>query len=172
MGFLADKKILITGVLSNRSIGYGVAKACQREGATLAFTYVNPDLKERVVKIAAEFGTVPVLPCDVTKDDDIAALFDSLRGEWPTRSGNKMTLAEVAQELRRRLTRLFLPDRDGRRPCNGGIDAFAHDPHWRGLVLFYEYFHGETGRGIGASHQTGWTSLVAPCLEDLGKQGD
>ena len=71
MGFLAGKKILITGILSNRSIAYGVAKVCQREGATLAFTYVNPELKERVAKIAAEFGTVPVLPCDVTKDDDI-----------------------------------------------------------------------------------------------------
>ena len=59
MGFLADKKILITGVLSNRSIAYGVARACQREGATLAFTYVNDDLKDRVVKIAAEFGAVP-----------------------------------------------------------------------------------------------------------------
>src|SRR6185369_4543976 len=81
MGFLADKKILITGVLSNRSIAYGVAKACQREGATLAFTYVNADLKERVARIAAEFGTVPVLQCDVTKDDDVASLFDSLRGE-------------------------------------------------------------------------------------------
>ena len=82
MGFLADKKILITGVLSNRSIAYGVARACGREGATLAFTYVNADLKDRVAKIAAEFGTVPVLQCDVTKDDDIAALFDSLRSEW------------------------------------------------------------------------------------------
>ena len=62
MGFLADRKILITGVLSNRSIAYGVARACQREGATLAFTYVNDDLKDRVVKIAAEFGPCPVLP--------------------------------------------------------------------------------------------------------------
>ena len=70
MGFLADKKILITGLLSNRSIAYGVARACHREGATLAFTYVNDDLKDRVVKLAAEFGALPVLPCDVTKDDD------------------------------------------------------------------------------------------------------
>ena len=67
MGFLADKKILITGLLSNRSIAYGIAQACQREGATLAFTYVNDDLKERVVKLAAEFGSVPVLPCDVAR---------------------------------------------------------------------------------------------------------
>jgi hypothetical protein len=65
MGFLADKKILITGILSNRSIAYGVAQACRREGATLAFTYVNDELKDRVVKIADEFGPVPVLPCDV-----------------------------------------------------------------------------------------------------------
>ena len=86
MGFLADKKILITGILSNRSIAYGVAHACHREGATLAFTYVNDELKERVVKIAAEFGTVPVLPCDVTKDDDVDALFDALGARVGRRS--------------------------------------------------------------------------------------
>ena len=98
MGFLADKKILITGVLSNRSIAYGVAKACRREGATLAFTYVNEELKERVVKIAAEFGTVPVLPCDVTKDEDVAALFDSLRGEWGTLDGLLHAIAYAPRE--------------------------------------------------------------------------
>src|SRR5512140_3286767 len=98
MGFLADKKILITGVLSNRSIAYGVAKACRREGATLAFTYVNEELKERVVKIAAEFGTVPVLPCDVTKDDDVAALFESLRGEWGTLDGLLHAIAYAPRE--------------------------------------------------------------------------
>jgi enoyl-[acyl-carrier protein] reductase I len=87
MGFLAGKKILITGVLSNRSIAYGVARACRREGAELAFTYVNDELKERVVRIAAEFGTVPVLPCDVTKDDDIDALYALLRAEWGTFDG-------------------------------------------------------------------------------------
>jgi enoyl-[acyl-carrier protein] reductase I len=87
MGFLADKKILITGILSNRSIAYGVAHACRREGATLAFTYVNDELKERVVKIADEFGPVPVLPCDVTKDADIDALFASLGREWGTLDG-------------------------------------------------------------------------------------
>jgi enoyl-[acyl-carrier protein] reductase I len=98
MGFLADKKILITGVLSNRSIAYGVAKACQREGATLAFTYVNADLKERVARIAAEFGTVPVLQCDVTKDDDVASLFDSLRGEWGTLDGLLHAIAFAPRE--------------------------------------------------------------------------
>ena len=82
MALLADKKILITGVLSNRSIAYGIAQACQREGATLAFTYVNDELKERVVKLAADFGTCPVLPCDVTRDEQIDALFDIARGEW------------------------------------------------------------------------------------------
>src|SRR6185503_210897 len=65
MPLLADKKLLITGVLSQRSIAYGIAKACKREGATLAFTYVNDELKERVVKLASEFGPCPVLPCDV-----------------------------------------------------------------------------------------------------------
>ena len=76
MGFLNDRKILITGLLSSRSIAYGIAQACQREGATLAFTYVNDDLHERVRKLAAEFGSAPVLRCDVTRDDQIAALFE------------------------------------------------------------------------------------------------
>ena len=98
MGFLAGKKILITGVLSNRSIAYGVAKACHREGATLAFTYVNDDLKERVVRIAAEFGTVPVLPCDVTKDGDVAALFASLRAEWEGLDGLLHAIAFAPRE--------------------------------------------------------------------------
>jgi enoyl-[acyl-carrier protein] reductase I len=82
MGMLAGRKILITGLLSSRSIAYGIARACAREGAGLAFTYVNDDLKDRVVKLAAEFGTTPVLPCDVTRDDQIAALFERLGGEW------------------------------------------------------------------------------------------
>ena len=98
MGFLAGKKILITGVLSTRSIAYGVAKACHREGATLAFTYVNDDLKERVVKIAAEFGTVPMLPCDVTKDDDVIALFDSLQAEWSGLDGLLHAIAFAPRE--------------------------------------------------------------------------
>ena len=98
MGFLSGKKILITGVLSTRSIAYGVAKACHREGATLAFTYVNDDLKERVVKIAAEFGTVPVLPCDVTKDDDVIALFDSLQAEWSGLDGLLHAIAFAPRE--------------------------------------------------------------------------
>src|SRR5262245_18386243 len=98
MGFLAGKKILITGVLSNRSIAYGVAKACQREGATLAFTYVSADLKVRVAKIAAEFGTVPVLQCDVTKDDDIDALFDSLKSEWGALDGLLHPIAFAPRE--------------------------------------------------------------------------
>ena len=82
MALLADKKLLITGVLSNRSIAYGIAKACAREGATLAFTYVNDDLKDRVAKIAAEFGACPLYRCDVASDGDIAALFENLRREW------------------------------------------------------------------------------------------
>jgi enoyl-[acyl-carrier protein] reductase I len=98
MGFLADKKILITGILSNRSIAYGVAHACRREGANLAFTYVNDELKERVVRIAEEFGPVPVLPCDVTKDDDIDALFASLGREWGTLDGLLHAIAYAPRE--------------------------------------------------------------------------
>jgi enoyl-[acyl-carrier protein] reductase I len=98
MGFLADKKILITGVLSSRSIAYGVAQACRREGASLAFTYVNDELKERVVKLAADFGTVPVLPCDVTRDEDIARLFESIGREWGALDGLLHAIAFAPRE--------------------------------------------------------------------------
>src|SRR6266480_4037841 len=98
MNLLADKKILITGVLSNRSIAYGVAKACAREGATLAFTYVNDDLKDRVTKIVAEFGACPVLCCDVASDGDIAALFENLRREWGALDGMLHSIAFAPRE--------------------------------------------------------------------------
>ena len=90
---------------------------------------------------------------------------DTLQVEFPTGSGVKMNLKQIAQELSRRLTLLFLPDASGRRPCHGDEARYAEDPHWRELVLFYEYFHGDNGRGVGASHQTGWTALVARLLE-------
>src|SRR5437899_9309177 len=98
MGLLADRKILITGVLSNRSIAYGIARACRREGATLAFTYVNDDLKDRVVKLAAEFGSTPVLRCDVTQDDQIAALFQGLGSEWGAVDGIVHAIAFAPRE--------------------------------------------------------------------------
>lgn len=98
MGFLADRRLLITGVLSNRSIAYGVARACHREGATLAFTYVNEELKDRVVKIAAEFGNCPVLPCDVSSDEQVAALFDRLGSEWSGLDGLLHSIAFAPRE--------------------------------------------------------------------------
>jgi hypothetical protein len=85
--------------------------------------------------------------------------------ECPTGSGTWMTLSEVAAELSRRLSRLFLRDADGRRPVHGAHERFQADPHWRDLILFYEYFHGDNGRGVGASHQTGWTGLVAKLMQ-------
>jgi len=90
---------------------------------------------------------------------------DSLKVECPTGSGQMMTLGEVAHELASRLTKLFLPDGRGARPAHGGDRRYAQNPHWRDLVLFYEHFHGDTGRGLGASHQTGWTALITRCLE-------
>src|SRR2546423_7918293 len=98
MNLLADKKILITGVLSNRSIAYGVAKACAREGATLAFTYVNDDLRDRVAKIVAEFGACPVLRCDVASDEQIAALFETLKNEWGALDGMLHSIAFAQRE--------------------------------------------------------------------------
>ena len=94
---------------------------------------------------------------------------DSLRVECPVGSGHLLNLQEVSQEISRRLGTLFLPDAGGRRPCHGDDERFARDPHWRDLLLFHEYFHGDTGRGLGASHQTGWTALAARCLEGLAK---
>jgi hypothetical protein len=88
---------------------------------------------------------------------------------FPTGSERQMTLGEVATELSRRLTRIFLRDAEGRRPVYGGTQTFQQDPHWRDLLLFYEYFHGDNGAGIGASHQTGWTALVAKLLQQSGE---
>lgn len=94
---------------------------------------------------------------------------DTFRVECPTGSGRMMNLQEVAHEIVSRLARIFLPDEQGRRPCHGDDRCCAVDPYWRDLVLFHEYFHGDTGRGLGASHQTGWTALVVRCIEDLAR---
>jgi hypothetical protein len=89
--------------------------------------------------------------------------------ECPVGSGRMLDLQEVARELGARLAGIFLADASGRRPCHGQDPRFATDPHWKELVLFHEYFHGDTGRGVGASHQTGWTALVVRCIEDLAR---
>jgi hypothetical protein len=94
---------------------------------------------------------------------------DALTVECPTGSGQKMTLWEVAAALSRRLTHIFLRNEQGARPVYGDSKIFQSDPHWRDLVLFYEYFHGDTAKGLGASHQTGWTGLVAKLLEQSGE---
>ncbi|MGC9358251.1 MAG: MGH1-like glycoside hydrolase domain-containing protein, partial [Anaerolineae bacterium] len=90
---------------------------------------------------------------------------DSFKVELPTGSGNYLTLDEVATELGRRLTCIFLPDGEGRRPVFGDGDLFRENPDWRDYILFHEYFHGDTGAGLGASHQTGWTALVANLIQ-------
>ncbi|MEN6451642.1 MAG: glucosidase [Thermoguttaceae bacterium] len=91
---------------------------------------------------------------------------DALQVECPTGSGRLMNLRDVGRELALRVTRIFRPDEHGRRVCNGPDARWANDPHWRDLVLFYEYFNGDTGQGLGASHQTGWTALIARLLRD------
>jgi hypothetical protein len=95
-------------------------------------------------------------------------LGEGYKVEYPTGSGKMLTLWDIAAELSRRVTRLFLRGTDGRRPVYGEAAKFQQDPHWRDLVLFYEYFHGDTGAGLGASHQTGWTGLVAKLLQQSG----
>jgi hypothetical protein len=86
---------------------------------------------------------------------------DDFSVECPTGSGRQMTLYQVAEELSRRLSSIFLRDKNGRRPVYGGIRKFQEDPHWKDLILFYEYFHGDNGAGLGANHQTGWTGIIA-----------
>jgi hypothetical protein len=94
---------------------------------------------------------------------------ESFKIEFPTRSGSECDLWNVAGEISRRLIKLFLRGEDGRRPADGGADIFQNDPHWKDLILFYEYFHGDNGAGIGANHQTGWTGLVAKLIEQSGE---
>jgi hypothetical protein len=90
---------------------------------------------------------------------------DGFRIECPTGSGKMMNLFEVSKEIGDRLTRIFLQDEEGRRPVYGGTEKFQNDPYWRDYILFYEYFHGDNGAGVGASHQTGWTGLVAKVIQ-------
>src|SRR5262245_37329002 len=89
--------------------------------------------------------------------------------ECPTGSGKMMNLFEVSREIAKRLSAIFLRDTNGRRPVYGGSEKFQTDPHWRDLVLFYEYFHGDNGAGLGANHQTGWTGLVGALISLFGK---
>lgn len=95
-------------------------------------------------------------------------LGDDFKVECPSGSGQMMTLWEVAMELSRRLMRIFLQDKSGQRPVCGRTEKFQTNPHWQELILFYEYFHGDNGAGIGASHQTGWTALVAKLIQQEG----
>ena len=97
-------------------------------------------------------------------------LGEDYKVECPTGSGNFLTLWEVAQEISRRLSSVFLRDANGSRPVHGAASKFQNDPHWNELILFYEYFHGDNGRGVGASHQTGWTGIVAKLLQQSGEK--
>jgi len=97
-------------------------------------------------------------------------LGDQFKVEFPTRSGNMLTLWQVSAELSRRLVSIFLRDVDGRRPVNGDLEKFQSDPHWREQIQFHEYFHGDNGKGLGASHQTGWTGIVAKLMQQSGER--
>jgi Glycosyl hydrolase family 63 C-terminal domain len=94
---------------------------------------------------------------------------DNFKIECPTGSGKLLNLFEVAREISNRLTRIFLRDKSGRRPVYGGTEKFQTDPQWKDYILFYEYFHGDNGAGLGASHQTGWTGVVAKLIEVFGR---
>jgi len=96
-------------------------------------------------------------------------LGNSFKVECPTGSGEMLTLWEVAGDLSRRMTGIFLQDEQGRRPVFGNLEMFQTDPHWRDLVLFHEYFHGDSGVGVGASQQTGWTGIVTKLMQQSGE---
>ncbi len=118
MGFLQDKKILITGMISSRSIAYGIAGAAKREGATLAFTYQSENVRDRVLKLSKEFGTELLFPCDVTSDQEIEQLFADLGGQWDGLDGMVHSLAYAPREA---LTGEFL---DG---LNREVFRIAHE---------------------------------------------
>jgi hypothetical protein len=94
---------------------------------------------------------------------------EEFKVQCPTGSGNYMTLYDIAQEIERRLEGIFVRNAEGQRPVYGGTTKFQEDPHWRDLILFYEYFHGDNGAGLGASHQTGWTGLIAFLMDVFGR---
>jgi len=94
---------------------------------------------------------------------------DNFKIECPTGSGKMMNLFEVSREISKRLESIFLRDKDGRRPVYGGTQKFQNDPHWRDYILFNEYFHGDNGAGLGASHQTGWTGIIARLIDFYGQ---
>jgi hypothetical protein len=154
---------------------YGI-RSLSRSHAADPYTFTVEDREYRVGYEPAESSTrmfggnsnwrgpiwMPINALIVRALDRLALYYgDDFKVEMPTGSGRLMTLSEVARELATRLERVFLRDADGRRPVYGGTTLFQTDPHWRDLLLFYEYFHGDNGAGIGASHQTGWTALVA-----------
>ena len=93
----------------------------------------------------------------------------SFKIEYPSGSGKMANLWEISTELSLRLIKIFLKDKNGRRPVYGGIEKFQKDPHWRDYILFHEYFHGDNGAGLGASNQTGWTGLVANMIQMYGE---
>jgi hypothetical protein len=93
----------------------------------------------------------------------------NFRVEYPTFSGQTSSLREVANDLKRRQALLFRRDKNGRRPCHADVELYADDSNWKDLILFHEFFHGDNGKGLGASHQTGWTALVATHLDELAR---
>jgi hypothetical protein len=95
-------------------------------------------------------------------------LGDAFTVEYPTGSGKQLTLGEIADDLRQRLVSLFRVGADGRRPAYGWVDRLQHDPAWKDNIMFFEYFHGDNGAGLGASHQTGWTGIVADLIRRAG----
>ena len=99
----------------------------------------------------------------------VPASAQNFKVQCPTHSPEESDLWQVAGEISRRLIHIFLRDSSGRRPVAGGLEIFQNDPHWKDLILFHEYFHGDNGAGLGASHQTGWTGLVAKLIEQSGE---
>ncbi len=138
-----------------------------------------PDGRSQKLKVRSMVGLLPLCATVVGEEsgrqktprmterfrDRIRRMPELLEHSHPTGSGQLMNLFEVAREIGNRLSRIFLRDEQGRRPVYGGTEKFQNDPHWRDYILFYEYFHGDNGAGLGASHQTGWTGMIASVLQ-------
>jgi hypothetical protein len=186
LGLLNEEKLrrILAAMLDEKEFlsPYGI-RSLSRIHAEHPYSFVHDDQEFRVDYAAAEstsglFGgnsnwRGPVwMPVNILLWRGLMKLYayygDDFKVECPTGSGKLMTLFEVAQELGNRLVSIFTRDADGKRAFYGDATLFQTDPHWRDHILFYEYFHGDNGAGIGASHQTGWTGTVATMIQMLG----
>ena len=175
LGYLLDENEFLSpyGIRSLSKYHQDHPFTFQVNGQTLGVAYVPAESDSGMFGGNSNWRGPVWMPVNVLIVRGLLNLYgfygDDFTVECPTGSGNRMTLFEVAQEISRRLASIFLRDENGRRPVYGGTAKFQEDPYWRDLILFYEYFHGDNGAGLGASHQTGWTGTIARLLDLFGR---